>query len=142
MTTNPFFADATANAMCNAATALANSGFIKIYSGTQPVSSDTGLSGNTLLSTLGLSATAFGTAAPSGTAPTRSSIATANSITADTNAAATGTATWFRCYASNGTSPVFDGDVGTSAADLIINTTSIVAGATVSCSSATFAVPQ
>ena len=61
---------------------------------------------------------------------------TLNAITSDTSADATGTATWFRIVTSGGTF-VVDGNVGTSGSDLNLNTTSIVAAATVAVSSFT-----
>lgn len=115
--------NAAANAEVNALTALLNSGFIRIYSGTQPATADTALSGNTLLASLPLSATAFGSAV--------NGVATANAITDDTAADATGTASFFRAFQSNGTTAVCDGSVGTANADMIINSTAIQAGALV-----------
>jgi hypothetical protein len=139
MANNPFFADATCIASVNAVAALCNTGFIEIYTGTQPADANTAISGNTLLATLDLSATAFATATASGTAPTRIVSANANAIT-NATAAATGTATWFRCYASNGTTVVFDGSVGTSGADLNLTATAITTGETVSVTS--FSITQ
>ena len=107
-----------------------NGGSIKIYSGTRPTNPDTALSGNTLLASLPLSATAF--AAATGTTTVTK---TANAVTSDTNAPATGTATFFRAFKSDGTTAVVDGTVGTSGTDAIINSTSIVAATTVACTS-------
>jgi len=103
-----------------------NTGTIVILSGTQPVNANTALSGNTTLATLTFGSTAFGSAA--------ASAITANAITSGT-AAATGTATFARIYKSDATTVVMDITVGTSGAGLNLNTTSIVTGATVSCSS-------
>jgi hypothetical protein len=64
-------------------------------------------------------------------------VLTYNAIAADASANATGTATWFRIVQSDGSTHVMDGSVDTSGADLNLNTTSIVAGANVSISSAT-----
>jgi hypothetical protein len=108
------------------------SGTIKIYTGTQPATPDTALSGNTLLATLTIGATAFGAAA--------SGVATANAITSGT-AVATGTATFFRCFQSNGTTAVLDGSVGTATADMILNTTTITSGGTVSITAWTVSMP-
>ena len=109
----------------NAISALLNSGTIKIYSGSQP--SEDASETNTLLATLTFGSTAFGSSS-GGTA-------TANSITSGT-AVATGTAAHFDLCESGGT-VVGTGAVGTSGADLNLNTTAIVSGATVSCSSFT-----
>lgn len=132
MAANTHLSIASWNLALNAGIDVLNGGFLELYTGTQPATPDTALSGNTLLATLPLSATAFGAA----------SIATktANAITSAT-AAATGTATFFRAYKSDATTAVIDGSVGTSGADLNLNTTSIVTGATVSVSSWTVSDP-
>lgn len=107
-------------------TAVGGSGLFRIYNGTPPVDANTALSGNTLLSTMTLNAT-YAPAAASG-------VLTLNAITSDTSAAATGTASFFRHLTSGGTAQL-QGTVGTSGADLNLNTTSIVIGAQVACSS-------
>ena len=81
-----------------------NSGFLRIYSGTKPATADTALSGNTLLAEMTFAATAFGASA-SGTK-------TANAIGAAADAPATGTATFFRAFKSDGVTVVAQGDVG------------------------------
>ena len=126
-------ANAAVNAEANALAALCNNGAIKIYSGTQPASPDTALSGNTLLATLTFGATAFGAAV--------AGVLTANAISSGV-AAATGTATFARIYESDGATPLADITVGTSGADLNLSTISIVAGATVSVSSCTWTIPK
>jgi hypothetical protein len=128
---NPFFSDATTEAAVNAVAALLNSGNISIYTGSQPTDANTAIGAQVLLASMAFGSTAFASAVASGTAPAKVVTATANSITSDTNAAATGTATWFRCYKSDGVTGVMDGAVGTSGSDLNLNTTSIVSGATV-----------
>jgi hypothetical protein len=125
--------DTAANAEANALAPLMNSGLIEFYSGTQPVNANTALSGSTLLATCTFSATAFGSAA--------SGVITANAITNGT-AVATGTATFARIYESNGTTVVMDCSVGTSGTVIIIGTTSIVSGATVSVTSCAFTVTE
>jgi hypothetical protein len=127
---NPQLSDAAANAEAAAVCTLLNSGFLNIYSGSQPANANTAVTSQVLLATLTFGSPAFGN--PSG------GVATANAITPDTSAAATGTATWFRCTKSDGTTVVFDGSVGTSGCDLNINTTAIQANAEVDCSSFTF----
>lgn len=117
---------------------VSTAGHIKIFTGTMPATCETADSG-TLLSTLTLSTTAFG-ASVDGTT-TGIATATANSITSDTNAAATGTAGYFRGYDSAGTC-IIQGVVGTSSADMILNTTSIVAASTVAVTSWTVAMPD
>jgi hypothetical protein len=108
--------------------AIGASGLLRIYSGTQPAHVDTALSGNTVLAELALSATAAGSAA--------SHVLTLSSITADSSADNTGTATFGSLLTSGGTR-IVDFSVGTSGADLNLNTTSIVSGAQVSVSSFT-----
>lgn len=103
------------------------SGRLKIYSGSAPSSVNDAATG-TLLADLPLSAT-FAGAAGSGQLE-------ANSITSDTDADATGTAGYFRLTTSGGTAHV-QGSVGTSGADLNLNSTAIQAGATVSVTSLT-----
>ena len=99
---------------------------LKIYSGTRPATGAALGGGNTLLATLTFSTTAFG-AASGGSI-------TAASITSDSTADATGTASFFRIEDSDSTF-IMDGDCGTSSSDLVLDTTSISAGATVSISS-------
>jgi len=129
MAMNTQLADATVNAQANTLAALLNTGYLRIYSGTQPATADTALAGNTLLAELRFNATA----APNAV----SGLLTFNAITADSSAKATGTATFFRAFKSDGATVVLDGSVGTSAANMIIASTSISTGQTVSCSSFT-----
>jgi hypothetical protein len=120
--------DATDIAAMNAATALLNSGYLEIYTGSQPALD--GAVAGTLLVTLTFSATAFATATAAGGTVT----ALANAITSGT-AVATGTAGWFALLKSDNATVVFTGTVGTSNANLIGPTTAITNGANVSCSS-------
>lgn len=108
-------------------TVVGTSGKLRIYSGTRPANPAAAITG-TLLAELTTNASAFAAAASGG-------VLTANAITGDTTADATGTATHFRLFKSDGTTAVMDGDVGTSGSDLNINTTAIVAGAAVTMSS-------
>ena len=113
-------------------------GYIEIRTGTQPADPDTVATG-TLLATLTLSDPAFGAAAdgnPGG-------VATANAISDDTSADATGTAAWFRAYAGGGTA-ILDGDVTATSGggDLELNTVSITAGGTVSITAWTVTMPE
>ena len=130
MALNPKLSNAGANAAADAVCVLANSGFLRIYDGTQAADADTAIGAQVLLAELTFNATAFGAAV--------NGVATANAITADSSANATGTATWFRAVRSNGTSVLFDGSVGTAGADINFNTVSIVAGAAVSVSAFTY----
>jgi len=112
------------NTATDAALALLNSGFIRLYTTPQPATADTAITSQTLLATLTFNATAFGASV--------AGVATANAITDDLDAAATGTAVWARCVKSNGTTVVFDMTVGTSGADLNLASVAIVQHQTVS----------
>lgn len=120
------------NAMLDTLTTPASSSLLQIYSGTRPTDADTALSGNTLLATLTLGSTA----APGSSA----GVWTANAITSGT-AVATGTASFARWVQSNGTTVIADLSLATSGSEVTINTTSIVSGAVVSCSSMTVTNP-
>jgi len=114
------------NARLDAITTRAGaSAKLRIYDGTRPA---TGGTATTQLAELICNAT-FAPAASSGTL-------TLNSITQDSAADATGTATWARIVQSDGTTHVLDCSVGTSGADINLNTTSIVTNAVVSVTSA------
>jgi hypothetical protein len=134
MALNPKYSDTMVNAEANAVGDALNSGYIRIYDGSQPATADTAVGAQTLLAELRFAADAFGAAS--------GGVITANAITDDSSANATGTAAWARILASNGTTVWFDGSVGTSNANVILNTTSIVSGAVVSCSSLTFTVSK
>lgn len=129
MALNPKTAVAMRNAALDAVLANANSGKLRIYDGTQPTDADTAVGAQVLLAELTMNAAAF--AAASGGS------ATANAITNDSSANATGTATWFRLLKSDGTTAIMDGSVGTSGANLNLGTVSIVAAAVVSVTSFT-----
>lgn len=138
MTTKPVMSLLAAKAALDAATAkLDTTSHIKVYTGAQPASTLASEAG-TLLATLAFSATAF-PASTSGTSDGNVT-ATANSIASDTNAANTGTAGHFRCW-NNSSVTVFQGNVGTSLADLNLNTTSITAGDTVAITAFTITLP-
>ena len=130
MALNPKLSIAGANAAANATCALCNSGFFDIYDGTQPTTADTAIGAQVKLAGLTFGATAFGTAS--------SGVATANAIGSDTDADATGTATWFRAYKSDHTTVVFDGSVGTATANLILASVSLVLHMTVGITSFTY----
>jgi hypothetical protein len=128
------FSDAARNGMGDGVTtAVGSNATLRIYSGTKPTDESTALSGNTLLAQLACSAT-FAPGASGG-------VVTVNTISNDVSADATGTATFFRVYQSNGTTCVIQGDVGTSGSDLNLNTTSIVSGGIVSVTSFTMTFP-
>jgi len=129
-------ATATRNAMMDAVETLVDTGSgaatVKLYSGTQPVDANTGLSGNTLLATFTLDDPAFGTSS-SGTI-------TLAGVPRATTGVAAGTATWFR-MANIGAATICDGDVGTASATLILNTTTISIGVAVSITAGSLTQP-
>jgi hypothetical protein len=133
MSLNTQLSNTTVNAQGDALATLLNNGYCRIYSGTQPTDANTDLGSQTLLAELRFQATA----APS----TVGGVVTFNSLTSGT-AVATGTASFFRCFKSDGTTVVMDGSVGTSSANMVLGTTSIVSGATVSTTSFTHTVAK
>jgi hypothetical protein len=141
MASNLFLSDAAAKAGCDAVAALANSGSLKIYAGTQPTDANTAISSQTLLATLTMGSTAFAASAAAGTTPARKATAIANSITDDTSADASGTATWFRLLKSDN-SVIMDGSVGTSGCDLNLASVNVVAGEDIAITSFTLSQPE
>lgn len=135
MTNNPFFSDATVIADVNVITALLNGGFLEIWSGAQPGDANQALTG-TKLAKLSLNATFAPTSVASGSTGSRVVTATANSITSSA-ALATGTAGYFALLKSDDSTVVAMGSVGTSGADLNLNTLSLVSGVTVACTAFT-----
>lgn len=115
------FPTAFRNTRGDTISARAGSGaLLRIYSGTRPVNADAAATG-TLLAELQCGSP-FAPATSGG-------VLTANAITQDPSANATGTATWFRLVDSAGTTTVTDGDVTATGGggDLQLVTTSIVA---------------
>lgn len=108
---------------------------IEIFSGSVPADADATEAG-TLLATLTCSAT-FGTVTASGT----TAIITAGTITSAT-AGATGTAAHFRILTQVGGTVCAQGSVGTVSADMVLNTTSITSGSTVSITSCVLTLPR
>lgn len=109
----------------------------RILTGSVPTNADDTETG-TLLATLTCSATAFSgysDLAPGGRA-------TFNTITSDSSADNTGTATYFRLLTQTAGTIIAQGTVGTVSSDLILNTTSITSGSTVSITSATIDLPE
>ena len=133
--------NAVAQAMLNTFVTQVDAGtaaVINIYSGTPPTDADAALSGNTLLAQLTMSGTSF----PAATDLAPGARVTANAITADSSADATGTASFFRILTQNAGTVCAQGTVGTTASDLVLNTTAITAGSTVSITAATVTLPE
>ena len=137
MALDPTLTNASASAACDAVVDridLGGAGVLRIYDGAKAATADTAIGAQVLLAQLTFSATAFGAAA--------NGVATAAAITDDSSADATGTATWARWIANGGAGvTVLDCTVGTSGADINLNTTSIVVGAAVSITALTVTVP-
>lgn len=111
---------------------------INIYDGSVPSNADASIGASVLLAQLTCSATAFTSYSDTGTAGR----ATFASITSDSSADATGTASYFRILTQSGGTTIAQGTVGTSSADLILNTVSITSGSTVSITAATIDLPE
>lgn len=115
--------NAKLNAITAAIDAGAGAGILTIYDGVRPA---TGGAVTNNLATLTMGDPSF----PAASAGSM----TASAITGDTAADATGTATWFRITDSDANF-VLDGDVGTSAADLILNSVELQINAVVNVTS-------
>ncbi|MFD8117080.1 hypothetical protein [Streptomyces microflavus] len=124
--------NALANAVDDAVNAGGSPGRIEIRTGSQPATPDTAATG-TVLATIILDATAFG-GSSSGTI-------TLNGVPKTVAASATGTAGWFRIYANGTATAVVDGAVGTSGAELNLNTTALNNGVNVTVTSGTIVMP-
>jgi hypothetical protein len=133
--------NAIAILMCNAAVDALDGGAgaatIAVYGDTRATDVDTAVGAQTLLGTLTCSDPAFGDAVDD----TPGALATASAITADASADNTDTATWFRASTSAPTACI-DGNVGTSSADMILNTVAVVAGAEIAISAWTVFQPE
>lgn len=125
---NPKTAVASRNSALDAAFDVLNSGKFRIYDGTQPTDADTALGSQVLLADLALSATAFAAASAGSKA--------ANTISDDAAADATGTATW-GTLTTGANVRKLDFTVGTSGANVNMNSVAISSGATVSISAFT-----
>jgi hypothetical protein len=123
----------TVNAKADAVAALLDDGYLRLYDGARPATPDDGVTTQNLLAELRFGNPAFG-AAVLGTI-------TATAITQDAAANATGTATWYRALKADGTSPVQDGSVGTSDANIVMNSVDIQVNAIVAVSSLTHTEP-
>ena len=108
----------------------AGAGLLRIYNGTRPA---TGGAATTLLAELTFS----DPSAPAAAA----GVLTFSAITQDSSANATGTATWARVVDSAATF-VMDMSVGTSGADINLNSVSITVTQAVSVTSATVTAPN
>jgi hypothetical protein len=130
MALNPHFSLAVRNQVLNDVnTSVGTTAVLNIYAGVQPadVSSAT-TAANTIVATLSMTSTSAFAAAAAG-------VLTANAITSDSSAAG-GTATWYAVCKNTG-ARVYDGSVGVSVSDLVLNSTTISTGAAVAISALT-----
>ena len=128
MASNLKYSNGTRNAQQEGLITYAGSNaIIRIYAGTQPANANTAISTQTLLAALTVTGS-FGT--DSNGTLTISSVASTTSV-------ASGTASFFRIVKSDGTTVVMDGSIGTSDADMVVNTTTITSGENVQISSGT-----
>lgn len=134
MALNPKITNASASLAADAVLAQLNNGYLRMYDGAQAADADTAVGAQVLLAELRWNATAFAAAV--------NGVAAANAITPDASANATGTATWFRALKSDGVTVVFDGSIGTSGANLNMNSVAIQIGAAVSVSSYSYTQPK
>lgn len=123
MALNPQLSTESVNAMADALGAKFDNGYLRIYDGAQPTSAADAITDQVLLAELRFAADAFPAAVEG--------VLTANSISADPSADASGIATWARMFKSDGTSVIMDGTVGVSDANVIIASTAIVAGSNI-----------
>ncbi len=132
MTTEVTLTVEARNAQADALARLLDGGSVKVYSGTPPANVSTALSGNTLLATCPLNATS---------APAASGgVLTFNSITDDSDIDASGTASFYRLFKTDGTTAVIQGSVATSGGSMTIADTALVAAGTLSISALTYTV--
>lgn len=129
--------NAAADAIVDLIDAGDSAGEIRIYDGAPPSSANDAVTTQTLLATLTFSATAF-QGSSGGTV-------TANAVTQDSSADATGTATWARIVSkdtSTGATTVMDVDVGTGTQTIVLNTANIVSGGVVKLVTGSFTMPS
>lgn len=123
---------AARNLMADGVDGEFNNGYLRIYDGTRPANASTAITTQVLLAELRFANPAA--------ASVTNGVITFDTISPDTSANATGTASWARCLKSDGTTAVCDMNVGTSDANIIVTTTAISAGVQVSVTSATVTV--
>jgi len=121
------------NEQADSIAAYFNGGYLEIYDGTQPATADTAASGNILV-TLQFANPAFNSAV--------NGVITAYPLTTNT-AVNTGTASWFRTLKSDNTTVLLDGSIGSASGfNLVLGTTAISTGSTISVTSFTHTVAK
>jgi len=126
MALNTKLGNAGVNATGDALAALLDGGYLRIYDGVQPASADDAVTTQVLLAELRFGTPAFGAAV--------AGVITANAITKESNAPASGTAAWARLLQSDGVTAVMDEEVGTAGCNINLSAVLILAGAEVSLS--------
>lgn len=111
--------------------AYTNGSILNIYQGTQPATPETAIGAQVLLASIVLPSPAFTQV---------NGVMTANAI-ASVTIGVTGTAQFFRWNKSDNTTPIADGSIGVSGADMNLNSVALSAGATLAISSMTYTVP-
>lgn len=134
MANAPKFANASVSAEADVLGALFDLGKFRVYDGAKPAAADDGIGGATLLAELTLPADCFPAAV--------NGLLTANPITGDSAANATGTATWFRALTA-GLATIMDGTIGEGAGfDAIIDSDAIQLDADVNVTTFTLQVSK
>lgn len=128
---------AAANSMSSALNTYINGSAaakLRIYDATGgvPANAGTAIGSQVNLATFTLDATAF---------TSSGGVLTLNTVPKTVAASATGTASFFRILLSDNTTVVLQGSVGTSGAELNLNTTSITSGVNVTITSGTITMP-
>lgn len=128
----------TVNASVDALTALANLGFLRIYSGPIPEECDDPAGAGSVLAEFALPDPAFAAAVDGYAAMDCSP------PLEDASAANSGVATWYRVFKADGTSPLWQGQVGAtgSGKSVEVNTVNIQAGAVVTLTAFTVLQPK
>lgn len=132
MAHSPKISNYLAGIEANAVAAEMATGWIRVYDGTPATDCDTAIGSQVLLSEHRFSSPAFITEV--------NGLLTADAITSDTDANASGTPTWFRAFKADGTTATYQGTAGTSGTDLIMATSPIVIHGTVDINSHTYQV--
>lgn len=140
----PFISNTTALAMADAADDAYNAGStdanadLSFYDGTPPADADTALGSNTLLAKIELQNPAFGAAAD---VSPGARITLAGVPLSDSSIDASGTVSFARIHNRNNASR-WQGTVGTSGTDVIINSTALSSGAVLTVTAMTQTMPE
>lgn len=128
--------NAARSALADALRALvdagAGAGKVRIYTASQPTGPDTAITSQTLLAEVTLADPSFGAAS--------NGVVTLLGVPRTTTGLAAGTAAWFRMLDSNNVA-IVDGAVGTSGAELNLNTLTISVGVSVEITTGTITMP-